>query len=53
MKEFEYFFFGQAFPTWGFSGGSVVPGDKRKRFWNYELDYNYACRASELGLPRI
>ena len=22
-------------------------------FWNYESDYDYVCRASELGSPRI
>ena len=25
-----------------------LPDDKCKRFWNYEPDYDYVCRASEL-----
>ena len=29
------------------------PDDKRKRFWSYESDYDYAHHASELGSPRI
>ena len=35
-------------PRW-----SGWPDDKRKRFRNDESDYNYVCRASELGSPKI
>ena len=51
-KKLKTYFFGQVFSTW-ILGGPVGPDNKHKRFWNYELDYDYVCRASELGSRRI
>ena len=36
-----------------FLGGPAGQDAKRRRFWNYESDYDYVCRASVLRSPRI
>ena len=49
-EEIENIFFWSGFSD---VNPQTVPDYKRKLFWNYESDYKYVCRASELGSPRI